>query len=483
MRSHFPRHHDAPKLGEGRFGTAGRQPLLGIDCRSSEDAIVSKSIDGIISTWNVAAERLFGYKSEEAVGRSIMLIVPPDRSDEEKQIITNIRAGRRVEHFETVRRCKNGQLVDVSLSISPIRDEAGNVVGAAKIVRDITARLKAEAELRKSEEQRRLALDAGELGAWNIDPTTNLLETDERFRLIFSGSKDAIDYEQAFGMIHPDDVGRVRDAVAAATQPNDPVPYAEEYRVVQPNGDIRWVLGKGRASFIVEDSIKRVVSFDGTVVDITDRKNLEEELRSAATEMSENDRRKDEFLAMLAHELRNPLAPIRNALHIVQMSAGDERAVREASEMIDRQVHHMVRLVDDLLDVSRITRGKIDLRLERVDLAAVIRQAVETSRPAIEAARHKLTRTLPLQTVWLNADPVRLAQVFSNLINNACKYSEPDGRVTVTSEVQQHDVVVSVKDTGIGIPTEMLPKIFELFSQLDQSLERSQVVSALGYRW
>jgi len=350
----------------------------------------------------------------------------------------------------------------------------------AVLFKDITQRKQAEVELRNAEEQRRMALDAGELGAWNINLTTNVFAADDRFRLIFQGSSAPLTYEAAIERIHPEDREQVIAAVAAATRAEDPAPYASEYRVVHPDGKLHWVFARGRASYAGEGADRKLTSFDGTVVDITERKAMEDELRRVAADMSEADHRKDEFLAMLAHELRNPLAPLRNALEIVRLSADDPQSVRSAAALMDRQVHHMVRLVDDLLDVSRITRGKIDLRLERVDLESIIRQAVETSRPSIEAARHKLTMTLPLHAVWLRADAVRLAQVFANLLNNSCKYSEPDGRITLAAEAAGDEVVVSVRDTGVGIPAEMLPKIFELFMQIDQSLERSQGGLGIG---
>ncbi|MDQ3011043.1 MAG: ATP-binding protein, partial [Acidobacteriota bacterium] len=214
--------------------------------------------------------------------------------------------------------------------------------------------------------------------------------------------------------------------------------------------------------------------------EITERKQAEDQLRELAANLSEADRRKNEFLAMLAHELRNPLAPIRNALQIVRLSDSNSEAVKSASEIMERQIDQMVRLVDDLLDVSRISRGKIELRRERVELSQIIHQAIETSRPAVDQARQELTVMLPPQPVYVHADPVRLAQVFSNLLNNSCKYSEPEGHIWLTAEQQGSDVVVSVKDTGIGIPLDMLPKIFEMFTQVDRSLDRSQGGLGIG---
>ena len=244
----------------------------------------------------------------------------------------------------------------------------------------------------------------------------------------------------------------------------------------------------------IDDSAAPIRYKEGEIVgcvlvfrDVAERRRSElelertaEELRAVAARLSEADRRKNEFLAMLAHELRNPLAPIRNALQILRLTRGSEEAAQRAFEMMERQIGQLVRLVDDLLDVSRISRGKIDLRRELVELASILHLAVETTRPAIEAARHELTLKLPPQPVYLHADLVRLAQAFGNLLNNAAKYSEPEGRITVTAEFQGSDVVVAVKDTGVGIAPDMLPKVFDLFTQGDRSLERSQGGLGIG---
>jgi signal transduction histidine kinase/CheY-like chemotaxis protein len=204
-----------------------------------------------------------------------------------------------------------------------------------------------------------------------------------------------------------------------------------------------------------------------------ERVRLIRELRNA-------DRRKDEFLATLAHELRNPLAPIRNALHIMQLAGDDTATIEQARTMMERQLRQMVRLIDDLLDVSRITRGKLDLRKERVELSAVIGNAVDTTRPLIEAAGHSLTVSLPPHPVYLDADPMRLAQVFSNLLNNAAKYTDRGGRLWLTAAHDASDIVIHVRDTGIGIPSEALSTVFDMFAQVDRSLEKSQGGLGIG---
>ncbi len=205
-----------------------------------------------------------------------------------------------------------------------------------------------------------------------------------------------------------------------------------------------------------------------------ERESLHAELRRRAEQLAETDQRKDEFLATLAHELRNPLAPVRNALQILRLAGDNRLAAEQARSMMDRQVQQLVRLVDDLLDVSRITRGTVELKKERVALSSIVATAVETSRSLIEVARHDLSVTLPPETIELDADPTRLAQVLSNLLNNAAKYTEAGGKIWLNAEREGGGVTVRVRDTGVGIAAEMLPRIFDLFMQVDGSIDKAQ---------
>jgi PAS domain S-box-containing protein len=309
---------------------------------SSEDAIVSKTLDGRITSWNAGAEKIFGYTAAEAVGQPITLIVPPERHDEEREILARLSHGQRIEHYETVRVAKDGRRIDISVTISPVRDGAGRIVGASKVGRDITERKRAEAALREA------------------------------------------------------------------------------------------------------------------------------------------DRRKTEFLAVLAHELRNPLAPLRNGLEILQMPDADRDTVERTYDVMNRQLGHLVRLVDDLLDLSRINNGKIELRKERIELAGAVQDAVEASRPLVESSGHELTVTFPTEPLWVDGDRTRLTQVFANLLNNSARYTERGGRITLRAERRGGEAVVTVADTGIGIPADMLPRIFDMFTQADRPQERSKGGLGIG---
>ena len=328
--------------------------LLAAIVESSDDAIVSKSLDGTIRSWNAAAERLFGYTAKQAIGSHISLVIPLDRIAEEDKIIASIRAGARVDHYETERRRSDGQRIQVSLTISPIKDEAGNVVGASKIARDISDRKQAEAE----------------------------------------------------------------------------------------------------------------------------RERLNDNLRQLAADLSEVDQRKNEFLATLSHELRNPLAPLRNMLEVLRR--GNRENFGQAVETMERQLGQLVRLVDDLLDISRITHNRIELRRARIELASAIEQAVEASRLIAHEVGHEIEVKLPEERIYVNADPVRLTQIIDNLLNNSCKYTPPGGRISVTAKRDGSEAVVTVADTGIGIPPENLSSIFEMFTQIHGSIERSRGGLGIG---
>ncbi len=460
---------------------AAQARFLASIIESSDDAIISETLDGIIQSWNVSAERMFGYTEDEAVGRHVSMLIPPDRRIEEERTIAQVASGERVNHFDTVRLNARGKRIPVALTVSPIKDAAGKIVAASMIARDITIQKRAAQALLDSEERVRSALEGAELGVWNIiDPESMELQTDQRFREIFGGVQgDLLEYDTAIGIIHPDDQARVQDAVAAAIRPVDPVPYEIEYRVVWPDASVHWVFAKGKARFDTASDTRQLASFDGTVMDITEQRTLREQLRDAAARLSEADRRKDEFLATLAHELRNPLAPIRTGLDALSLADGDPLVRERIRRMMVNQTEHVVHLVDDLLDVSRITRGKMELRRSRVDLAVIVQSAIESTNSLMVDAGHELTVKLPESPVYLDADGTRLAQILSNLLNNAGKYTRPCGQIWLTVDASDDEVTITVRDNGLGIPEDMQTTIFEMFGQAHRSRD-ADLQSGLG---
>ncbi len=352
---------------------------------------------------------------------------------------------------------------------------ADGMLGESTIITENEAENISARALRESEERLRLALEAGRMGSWEWRISTN--------EVIWSPGLEAIHgipegsfpgtFEAYQDDMHPHDRERVLACISHTL--NDGVDHEVQYRLVLPDGRIRWVEGRGRLFRDNEGKPERMI---GVCVDITDRKEAEEALRNFAAEMSETDRRKDEFLAMLAHELRNPLAPIRNALEIMKMSSGGSAPLESAASMMERQVGQLVRLVDDLLDVSRISRGKIELRRQRVELASIIYQAVEVATPSCESGGVDLKVELPGSPIYIYGDSARLNQAIDNLLNNSCKFTNKGGRIDLIVTEEDGFAVIRVKDTGIGIDPGKLPFIFDLFVQADTSLERSS--SGLG---
>jgi PAS domain S-box-containing protein len=447
--------------------------LLASIIESSDDAIISKSLDGIVQSWNAAAERLFGYSAKDAVGRHISLIIPPERLSEEDDIIANLKAGRRIDHVETERLRSDGQRIQVSLTISPIKDDAGNVIGASKIARDVTQQRQAEAERKKFVTLVENSTDF--VGMCDLEGVPFFVNR-AGLEMVGLDNLDQARRTPVASFFFPEDQSRVIHEFFPAVLRDGHGEIEIRFRHFK-TGDARWMAYK---VLTLPDAGGKPVAFATVSQDITERKRLEDSLRTLAADLSEADRRKNEFLAMLAHELRNPLAPISNAARALRLGGGDEAAIRRAAEMLDRQVGQMARLVDDLLDISRISRGRIELRKERVELAPVVRQAVEAVQPIYSSMGHQLTVTLPAQPLYLDADRARLAQVIANLLNNASKFTEKGGHIRLTVQQEGNQAAVRVRDDGIGIATEDLSRVFEMFAQVDTSLERSRDGLGIG---
>ena len=361
-----------------------------------------------------------------------------------------------------------GERRTILLHAEPIRDAIRNVVGSVMAQMDITAQVKMEAALRESEAKFRTIADAMPQMVWSTLPDGMHDYYNQRwydFTGVAEGSTDGRDWS---GMFHPDDRPTAwalwHQSLASGEV------YEVQYRLRHHSGEYRWTLG--RALPVLNDA-GEIIRWMGTCTDIHDQKVAEELLR-------EESQRKDEFLAMLAHELRNPLAPISTAAQMLKMVGIDEKRIRHASDVIARQVKHMTNLVDDLLDVSRITRGLVELETENLDLKLVLNGAIEQARPLIEARHHELHIHLCSKPVFVRGDKTRLVQVIANLLNNAAKYTSQSGEIELCLEADDGWANVQVTDNGSGIAPTLLPHIFDLFTQAERTPDRAQGGLGLG---
>jgi len=440
---------------------------------SSDDGIVRKSLDGIIESWNAGAERIFGHPAAEAIGKHISLVIPPERIAEEDLIIGKLRAGERIEHFETVRMRRDGERIHVSLTISPVRDDAGRIVGASKIVRDITARKRVEADRERFVTIAENSTDF--IGICNLEGVPSFIN---RAGLELVGLDDvaAARRVNVQDFFFPEDRPRIVEEFLPKVLRDGHGEIEVRFRHFKTHA-ARWMVYK---VLTLRDAEGRATDFATVSQDVTERKRLEDELRQLAAELEQAGRRKDEFMATLAHELRNPLAPLANMLEVMKRAGGDAATLMRVQATMERQLGQMVRLVDDLLDLNRITHGRLELRQSDVELSTVLNQAIEATRPMIDAAGHALTVSLPAEKIWLRADAARLAQVFGNLLHNSAKYTNAGGQIAVSAALDGDTVVVRCRDNGTGIPRDKLDVIFEMFTQVDRPLERAQGGLGIG---
>ncbi len=335
---------------------------------------------------------------------------------------------------------------------------------------------RAREAFRINKEWLNIAQKANRIGTfeWNIQAKTVVYSEEGEVLLGLAPGSFGGRYEDWTRCVYSEDLQLTEQELGHALIDGE---GTSEYRVIWPNGETHWLQWRGKVYF---DEAGRPMRMMGINIDVTERKKLDEALRRQAEALREADRRKDDFLATLAHELRNPLAPLRNAVQILTLRGSDPALVAQTCEVMGRQVQQIVRLVDDLLEVSRIGQGKISLQKAPVDMADVVATAVETSRPLIDAHRHKLTVSLPGSPTRVEADATRLAQVLSNLLNNAAKYTEDGGQIDLIIERAGKDAVARVRDNGIGIAPEEMPHLFDMFRQIESSANRSQGGLGIG---
>ena len=438
--------------------------LLAAIFDACSDAIIATTLDGRIANWNRAAARLYDYAVEETIGQPISIIVPADRREEPDRIYEHVRRGETIENMETVRMARDGRLIDVALTASPVRDPAGEIVGAATIVRDITDQKRAAAELRESEERFRGAFEAAAIGMCLVGLDGRFLKVNRSLCQIAGYCEDELLDLTFQAITHPDDLeadlALVQQLLAGAI-PN----YHLEKRYIRKGGSIVWVL---LSVSLVRNAAGEPLYFISQIQDVT--------------RQHEAERVKDEFVSTVSHELRTPLTSISGYVDLLLDGAGGE--VSETTEhfltIVQQNGRRLIALVNDLLDMSRIDSGKIGLRREAIDLGNQLQEVVAGFAPQIAAKGQTLRLELPesVPPVW--ADSQRSAQIFTNLISNAHKYTPAGGSITVAVDAATDAVRIDVIDTGIGISEEDQANLFSRFFRSGNSAARAERGTGLG---
>ena len=521
------------------FDAAQAQALLAAIVASSDDAIVSKTLQGVITSWNAGAERLFGHTAAQAVGQPILLVIPPDRHHEENTILERIHRGERVEHFETVRQTRDGRLIDVSITVSPVRDASGKIIGASKIARDISVRRQVERVLADESRIFGLLNETGAALASNLQLHTLLQAvTDTTTRL--SGAQfgaffyNAMDEQGGSYLLHTLS-GAPKEAFEKFGQPRATPLFAPTFQgqgtirldnvredprygqwaphhgmpkghlpvcsylavpVISRSGDVigglffghsepamfnarheRLVAGVAAQAAIAIDNARL---YEAAQKAAEERERLLAAERRAREELEQANRSKDAFLATLSHELRTPLNAILGWAQVLRRGNAREGDLAQGAEAIERNARVQAQLIEDLLDMSRITSGKLRLDIQTVHLAQCVEAAVETVRPSAAAKALRLETMLDPLAGPVLGDPNRLQQILWNLLSNAVKFTPRYGRIQVLLERVNSHIEISVADTGIGITPEFLPHVFERFQQSDSSTTRRHGGLGLG---
>jgi PAS domain S-box-containing protein len=438
--------------------------------------VVQSDTDGRITLVNQRYCDMLGYAEGDLLGKSVFDVTPPDSMQGTINALNKVIDGQSGVVIEKQYRRKDGSLMWATSSVNALRGPDGKYQGIVAIVVDITERRRTEEKLRASEERYRTLFESMDQGFCIIE-------------IIFDAAGAPFDYrfievnpvfETQTGLL--DVAGKtVRELV-----PDIDALWVETYGQVALTGEPvrlerevkawrRWF--DVHATRIGGEGSKRVALLFN---DVTERKRTDANLRRLAADLSEADRRKTEFLATLAHELRNPLAPIRSGLGVMRLSGDNPAAIAKIRDMMDRQITYMVRLIDDLLDVARISGGKMELKRETTELKNILSSAVETSLPLIEASHHDLVVDVPEEPLLVNVDVTRIAQVIANLLNNAAKYTPPRGHIRLSVQRGGNQAVITVTDSGVGIPPESLTDVFEMFSQVGRNMDRAQGGLGIG---
>jgi PAS domain S-box-containing protein len=560
---------------------------------SSEDAIISKNLNGEILSWNRGAEKVFGFSAEEMIGKSIRRIIPLEQQDEEDFIIGEIKARRSVDHFETTRLTKSGKTIDVSITVSPVLGPQGELMGASKIARDITVRKDAERKfkaqfkgtpvpifawtrkdgdftlteyndaafsitkgrikdllgqkasevyadvpevlsamneaftqrstihregyftflttgerkyldtrfvfvwpdvvmihtediterkeleelIKESEERYMLAQEAGGIASWEWSPITLQTKWSRNLPEVFGVSAEDLTYERFLSMVHPADKERMNNALTSISV-NKPE-YEEEFRFIRTDLGERWILAKGRLFIDDEGNPRKMV---GCNFDITERKKIQLDLEKAKEVAEAANKAKDEFLSVLSHELKTPLSSILGYTALISGGKLDNKPeqFKLAVSTIERSARVQVELIEDLLDISRIVAGRITVKRLIVGIPGIIKQAVDAITPMADEKEIQISCPECTDRMFVMGDPARLQQVFTNILNNAVKFTPSKGEVTVDIERRGLSVAVIITDTGIGFKKEFIPFLFKKFSQASSGVRRQGKGLGLG---
>jgi PAS domain S-box-containing protein len=420
---------------------------------SSDDAIISKTFEGIVTSWNKAAERIFGYTPEEMIGQSITKLIPADRLDEEPRIIEGLKQGRRFDHFETKRITKDKKILDISLTISPVRDSTGNLIGAAKIARDITEQKKIEKLVKASEEKFRLLADSMPQFVWTGDHRGNLNYFNKTVYAYSGLTQAQVEAGGWIQIVHPEDrqenIDRWQHAVLTGED------FLFEHRFRRHDGVYRWQLSRAIAQ---KDDKGQIQMWVGTSTDIDDIKKHEQQ--------------KDDFIRMASHELKTPVTTIKGYIQLLVGMQKDQQETLHSTALVkvDKQVNKLTKLINDLLDLTRIETGRLQLEQRRYPISVIIQEVI--SDISMMTGKHRIDVLLS-DDFMVFVDKDRIEQVLINLITNAIKYSPKAEMVILKVYGQDGQVVISLTDFGIGIPAGDAEKIFERFYRVEGKDEKT----------
>jgi PAS domain S-box-containing protein len=445
---------------------------------SSDDAIIGRTLDGTITSWNKGAEALFGYRADEMVGKSVSVLAAEDRVDEFAAFFQSLRQGEKITHFETVRKRKDGSRIDVSLTISPVRNAAGDVVGASTIARDITERKRAEETLQESEERYRLLFERNLAGVYSVTVDGCLLDCNDACARIFGYESASEMLEHRAGDLYFDSTAH--DEFLGSLKEHGSLTNFE-HCLRRKDGTALWVLENATLVMSGEGEVPYI---EGSLIDISNRRQAEIELRNAKTTAESANRAKSEFLAMMSHEIRTPMNGIVGMTELA-LDTPLSCEQREYLSLVRESSDTLLTLINDILDFSKIEAGKLSLDVGEFDLQDTLSHTLRALAPRADVKGLELTwEALPGLPARFVGDPGRLRQILVNLVGNAIKFTERgevDLRVEIESQGKDWATLhFCVTDTGIGIPREKQQRIFEAFMQADSSTTRKYGGTGLG---